>query len=143
MKLFAGLNVWILPLAAVLSFAFGGLWYGMLANQWMAALGKTEADIKGAGGPSPLPFIVTFIAQLVMAWILAGLILHMARAGIPATWRNGMISAALVWFGFVLMPLIVNHQFQMQRPSLTAIDSGHWLGVLLIQGAILGMWGLA
>ncbi len=143
MKLFAGLNVWMLPLAAVASFAFGGLWYGFLSKQWLAAIGKTEADIKGAGGPSPWPFIATFLAQLIMAWVLAGLILHMTKAGIPASLRNGMLSAALVWFGFVMMPLIVNHQFQMQRPSLTVIDGGHWLGVLLIQGAILGLWGLA
>ena len=26
--------------------------------------------------------------------------------------------------------------------SLTLIDGGHWLGVLLIQGAILGWWGV-
>lgn len=143
MKLFAGLNVWMLPLAAVLSFAFGGIWYGLLSRQWMAALGRTEDEIKSGGGPSPVPFIITFLAQLVMAWVLAGLILHLTRAGIPATLRSGMITAALAWFGFVLAPLVVNHQFQMQKPALTAIDGAHWLGVLLIQGAILGMWGLA
>ena len=143
MKFFAGLNVWMLPLAAVASFAFGGLWYGLLAKQWMAALGRTEVEMKGAGGPSPIPFIITFLAQLVMAWVLAGLIHHLARSGIPATLRSGMITAALIWFGFVLAPLVVNHQFQMQRPTLTVIDSAHWLGVLLIQGAILGLWGLA
>lgn len=143
MKFFTGLNAWMLPLAAVASFAFGGLWYGVLSKQWMAALGRTEDEIKGGGGPSPVPFIITFIAQLVMAWVLAGLILHLTRAGIPATLRSGMVTAALAWFGFVLAPLVVNHQFQMQKPMLTAIDGAHWLGVLLIQGAILGLWGLA
>jgi Protein of unknown function (DUF1761) len=143
MKFFAGLNVWMLPLAAVLSFAFGGIWYGLLSKPWMAALGRSEDDIKAGGGPSPVPFIITFIAQLVMAWVLAGLILHMTRAGIPATLRSGMITAALVWLGFVLAPLVVNHQFQMQKPVLTVIDGVHWLGVLLIQGAVLGLWGLA
>ena len=142
MKIFAGLNVWALPVAAVLSFAFGGIWYGLLAKQWMAALGRTEEDPKVAGGPAPLPFAIAFIAQLVMAWVLAGLILHLARAGIAANMRNGLITAGLIWFGFVLAPLVVNHQFQMQRPSLTVIDGVHWLGVLLIQGAVLGMWGL-
>lgn len=142
MKFFAGLNVWALPLAAVLSFAFGGVWYGSLSRQWMAAAGLTEERIKREGNPSPLPFVITFLAQLVMAWLLAGLILHMARAGIQASLRNGMLTAAFVWLGFTLMPLVVNHQFQMQRPALTVIDGAHWLGVLLIQGAVLGMWGL-
>lgn len=143
MKLFAGLNVWAFPLAAVMSFAFGGIWYGLLAQHWMAALGRSEAEIRGSGGPSPVPFVITFVAQLIMAWVLAGLILHMSKAGIPANLRSGMITAGLVWFGFVLAPLVVNHQFQMQRPALTLIDGLHWLGVLLIQGAVLGMWGLA
>jgi hypothetical protein len=142
MKLFAGLNVWALPLAAVLSFAFGGIWYGLLSKRWMAASGLTEEKLKAKGGPSPVPFAVTFVAQIVMAWMLAGLILHMRLAGITPGLRTGMLIAAIVWFGFVLMPLIVNHMFQMQRPSLTVIDGLHWLGVLLIQGAVLGMWGL-
>jgi hypothetical protein len=142
MKLFAGLNVWALPLAAVLSFVFGGIWYGLLSKQWMAAVGRTEEELRGAGGPPVAPFAITFVAQLVMAWMLAGLILHMRLAGIPPGLRTGMLIGAIVWFGFVLMPLIVNHVFQMQRPSLTVIDGLHWLGVLLIQGAVLGFWGL-
>jgi hypothetical protein len=33
--------------------------------------------------------------------------------------------------------------FQGAKGALTVIDGGHWLGVLLIQGAILGWWGVA
>ena len=142
MKLFAGLNVWALPLAAIASFLFGGLWYGMLSKQWMAAAGLDEQRIK-AGGANAWPFVITFLCQLFMAWMLAGLILHMARAGLPATMRNGMISALFIWAGFVMTSLIVNHQFQMQKRLLTLIDGAHWLGVMLIQGAILGAWGVA
>lgn len=143
MKYFAGLNPWMLPLAAVASFIFGGVWYGLLSKPWMAAAKLSEAQIKGTGGPSPVPFVITFIAQTFMAWMLAGLILHMAKAGLPATLKNGMITSFFVWAGFVATTLIVNHRFQMQSWALTLIDGGHWLGVLLIQGAILGMWGLA
>ena len=143
MKFFAGLNAWMLPLAAVASFIFGGIWYGLLSRQWMTAAKLSEEQIKGTGGPSPVPFVITFIAQTLMAWMLAGLILHMAKAGLPANLKNGMITAFLVWAGFVITTLIVNHRFQMQSWALTLIDGGHWLGVLLIQGAILGLWGMA
>jgi hypothetical protein len=142
MAFFAGLNIWVLPVAAFLSFAFGGVWYGLLSRQWMDALGRTEDEMHGAGR-SPLPLAITFIAQIVMAWMLAGVILHFAKAGIAPGVKNGLVTGAFIWFGFVLVPLIVNHQFQMQRPSLTVIDGLHWLGVLLIQGAVLGMWGIA
>ena len=46
MKLFAGLNPWMLPVAAIASFLFGGLWYGLLSKQWMAAAKLDEADRK-------------------------------------------------------------------------------------------------
>lgn len=142
MKLFVGLNAWMLPVAAIASFAFGASWYMSLSKPWMSASGMTEEKIK-QGGTSPTPFIITFVAQLFMAWMLAGLLLHMAKAGLPANLRNGMITSLFVWAGFVMTTLTVNHRFQKQPWALTLIDGGHWLGVLLIQGAILGMWGLA
>jgi hypothetical protein len=74
--------------------------------------------------------------------MLAGVILHLAKAGQPATVRNGMISAGFIWAGFVMTSLIVNHAFQGAKRALTLIDGGHWLGVLLIQGAILGWMGI-
>jgi hypothetical protein len=43
--------------------------------------------------------------------------------------------------GFVITTMAVNHAFQGARGSLTLLDGGHWLGVLLVQGAILGWWG--
>ena len=56
--------------------------------------------------------------------------------------RAGIISGFLLWLGFVITTMAVNHTFQGARRSLTLIDGGHWLGVLLIQGAILGWWGI-
>jgi hypothetical protein len=104
----------------------------------MAAAGVGEKFVKGSGaGPSPVPFIVAFVAQLVMAWMLAGVFLHLARGGIPLTLRSGLISGALVWAGFVMTSLVVNHAFQGAKWMLTLIDGGHWLGVLLIQSAVL------
>ena len=143
MKLFAGLNVWALPLAAAASFIFGGIWYGLLSQTWMDAAGLSKDKIANSGRSMATPFIVTIVAQVLMAWILAGVILHMKKAGIPASLGNGMLIGGMIWLGFVVTTLAVNHQYQMQRTSLTVIDGLHWLGVLLIQGAILGLWGLA
>lgn len=141
MKFFVGLNAWMLPVAAIASFLFGGVWYGLLSKHWMAAAKLDEAKIK-AGSPVA-PMFLTLVAQLFMAWILAGLLLHMAKAGLPGTMKNGMITALFIWAGFIATTLVVNHRFQMQSWALTFIDAGHWLGVLLIQGLILGRWGLA
>lgn len=143
MKVFAGLNAWVLPIAALVSFLFGGLWYGLLSKPWMAAAGLTKHQIDEGGGQSPALLILTYLAQAIMAWMLAGVILHMTKAGIAATAVNGMISAAFIWFGFVLTTLAVSHRYQLRPWSLTLIDGAHWLGALLIQGAILGRFAIA
>jgi hypothetical protein len=137
---FAGLSLFAIVLAAVVSFMFGWLWYGILfPKQWMAAAGKTQADLKAQGGPTPTPFVISFVALLVMAWVLAGVIGHLGAGGI--TLRSGVIAGALMWLGFVATTLAVNHTFQGVKPILTLLDGGHWLGVLLLQGAVIGWLG--
>ena len=140
------LNYWAIVLAAIAAFVFGAIWYSTLSRQWMAARNMTAADMdkaKANMGPVPVPYIITFVAELIMAWMLAGVLLHLARGGMTVSVKAGMISGFFVWFGFVMTTLVTNHAFQGAKRSLTLIDGGHWLGVLLIQGAILGWWSVA
>lgn len=139
---FAGINHLAIVAAAAVSFLFGGIWYGMLSKQWMEAAGVTPEDIKpSSGGATVRPYIIAFGALLLMAWVLAGVIGHLGSGQV--TLRNGVITGAMVWLGFVATSLTVNHGFQMQPAKLTLIDSGHWLGVLVIQGAMIGWLGVA
>ena len=135
---FAGLNNWAILAAAVASFLFGGVWYGMFSKQWVAAAGKTEAELMQAG--MLVPMLITGLCLLVMAWVLAGIMGHLGRGQI--TLRNGLISGAFCWLGFVATTLAVNHAYQGSKRALTLIDGGHWLGVLLIQGAVIGLIGV-
>ena len=57
------------------------------------------------------------------------------------TVANGLIVAAHMWFGFVLTSMIMNHRYEGMKWSLTVIDGLHLLGVLLIQGAVIGVFG--
>lgn len=137
---FAGYNHLAIILAAVASFLFGGVWYGALSKRWMDAANITPEDIT-ANGATILPYVITFVAQLIMAWVLAGVIGHLGSGQV--TLKNGIISGAFIWLGFVVTTLAVNHAFQMQKRALTLIDGAHWLGVLLLQGAIIGWFGVA
>ncbi len=137
---FAGVNYLSLVMAAAGSFLFGGVWYGALARPWLAALGKSDAELKAATAPMSVLFAITIVAQLVMAWVLAGILGHLGPGQV--TLRTGLITAALCWLGFVATTLVINHGYQGSRPVLTLIDAGHWLGVLLIQGAIIGWLGV-
>jgi Protein of unknown function (DUF1761) len=137
---FAGMNWVAIGVAAIASFVFGGMWYGILSQQWMAALDKTEEEIKGSGRSTPVLLLIAFLAQLVMAWVLAGLIGHLGSGQV--TLSNGLVSGAFVWVGFVATTIVVNHGFQGAKTGLTVIDAGHWLGVLLLQGAVIGFLGV-
>lgn len=137
---FAGINLQAVLLAAIASFLFGGIWYGMFSRQWLAAANLEDADRKGHGWQvNAMPFIVAFVGQLVMAYVLAGVIAHLGAGQV--TLRSGMISGAFVWAGFVMTTIVVNHAFQAVSRVLTVIDGGHWLGVLVIQGAVIGWLG--
>lgn len=122
--------------AAGASFIFGGIWYSALARHWMDAVGRPPESFKDSIGL----YLVTFAAQLIMAVMLAGAIVHLERGGVPATLRTGLVTAAFIWFGFVVTSMAVNYAFHGARTKLTLIDGAHWLGVLLIQGAVIGAW---
>ncbi len=136
---FAGVNYLAVVLGAVAAFVFGGAWYGLLGKRWLAALGKEEAAVR-SGPPMALRLAIAVLALLVMAYMLAGVIGHLGPGQV--TLQNGLIGGFFIWIGFVLTTLIVNYVFQNQKPMLTVIDGGHWLGVLLIEGAIIGAIGV-
>jgi uncharacterized protein DUF1761 len=135
------LNYMAVTVAAIASFLFGGVWYHAFSRQWMDAVGMTPDKMPRDRGAIGL-YVLAFVAQLIMAWMLAGILLHMSAGGLPTTVRTGVISAGFLWFGFVMTTMVVNHAFHGARHMLTVIEGGHWLGVLLIQGAILGWWGV-
>ncbi len=128
-------------IAAVVGFPFGAVWYMLLAKPWMKAAGLTEENVQGGGG-API-YIITFICQLFMAFMLSAIVFHagsmFGSAGFSVT--SGVSVAVMIWIGFIIPTQIVNHLFQCKPFSLTVIDGGHWLGVLVIQGIIIGLIG--
>jgi hypothetical protein len=139
---FAGLNYLAIVIAAVVAWAAGAAWYMSLSKVWMAAQGLTPEKVhenKAKPGAS-LPFIYSFVAELVMAWVLAGLMAHLGAGQV--TLLNGIVSGAFCWLGFVITTLLVNTSFAMRDMRLIWIDGGHWLVVLLLMGAIIGLMGV-
>ena len=137
---FAGINHLAVVVAAVVAWLAGAAWYMTLGKSWMAALGITAeqmAEAKQRPGAN-LPFLYALVAELIMAWMLAGIVGHL---GAP-TLRSGVITGAFCWLGFVITTLVVNYTFGMRRWQLIVIDGGHWLLVLLIMGAIIGAMGV-
>ena len=135
---FAGINYIAVVAAAVCGFFFGFAYYMTLGRQWMEATGKSEESLKAGGMAKPM--VITAIAQLIMAFMLGGILGHLGAD--QMTVKGGLITGAFLWIGFVVTATAVNYAWQRAKPMLTIIDGGHWLGVLLIEGAILGAMGV-
>jgi hypothetical protein len=139
---FAGINYLAVLIAAVACWLAGAVWYMALAKPWMAAIGTTPeqmAERKKRPGAF-LPLVLAFLAALVIAWILAGILGHLGPGQV--TVRNGVISGLFCWGGFVFTTMLVNNRFAMRSPMLLLIDGGYWLLVLVLSGAIVGAIGV-
>jgi hypothetical protein len=126
---------WLAVVVATLaSYAFGAVWYMALSNQWLDALGKTRDQLQGGY----TPFIWSFAVELVMAYFIALLTLGL-MGGVSL--GGAVLVAVHIWLGFVITTLIMNHRYEGMKWSLTVIDGLHLLGVLVIQGAVIGLFG--
>ena len=139
---FVTVNWLSILLAAVAAWLFGAVYYTAMSKPWLAAMGKTMEQCKAeeaakSGLAKYAPFILALVGEVIMAWALYGILVHLKTF----TLRAGLISAALIWFGFVLTTMAVNNAFAGRKAMLTAIDGAAWLGALLIIGAIVGAMG--
>jgi hypothetical protein len=139
---FAGLNYLAIVIAAIVAWVAGAVWYMSLGKLWTTAQGMTPEQMH-ANRNKPgayLPFIYVLVAELVMAWVLAGLMGHLGAGQV--TLLNGVISGAFCWLGFVITTLVPNVTFAMRDKQLIWIDGGHWLIVLVLMGGIIGLMGI-
>jgi hypothetical protein len=139
---FAGLNYLAIVIAAIVAWVAGAVWYMSLGKIWTQAQGLTPERLhENKSRPGAyLPFIYCLVAELVMAWVLAGLMAHLGTGQV--TLLNGVVSGAFCWLGFVITTLVVGNTFALRDLRLIWIDGGHWLIVLVLMGAIIGLMGV-
>lgn len=135
-----GVNVLAVVVATAAAFGFGAIWYMLLAEPWMRAVGWPAEKIayqKAHGPESRAPFLITFAAELVMAVVLAAAIGETGQVTIA----DGILAGMVLWLGLVVTTIAVNNAYAGRPAALTVIDGLHWLGVLAIQGATIGAFG--
>jgi len=129
---FSGINYLAVVVAAVAAWLASSVWYMSLSKPYAVALGKTPVPAFG-------PYFFAFVVDLIIAWMPAGLLGDLGAGQV--TPRNGVISEAFVWFGFVLTTMAVNYTFSGRDRRLLLIDAGNWLVVLFVAGAVIGLFG--
>ena len=135
-------NILAIVTAAAAAWLFAGIYYTLVSGPWLTAMGKTLEQCKAeqaakSGVAKATPFILAFVGNLIMAWAIYGIVLHMNMF----TVRAGLITGAACWLGFVLTTVTVNNAFQGRKAMLTVIDGIGWLGALAIIGAVIGWFG--
>ncbi len=130
------LKVVTVIVAALAGWIFGALWYWALGQQWAKSLQRTLP-----GGPPDRPgasaIVISLVAELVMATMLFGIVFHIGEVNV----ERALFSAVMLWIGFVATTVTVNNRFARDSWSRTLIDAGHWLGVLLVMGLVIGLFG--
>src|SRR5262245_13956343 len=120
------MNFLVMIAAAVCAWLFGAMYYGTLGKHWVAAQGSTMEEFRARQAAkvgklsAQIPFLLSFIAELIMAYVLYGVMKHVAHAS-PLTVHNGLISGAFIWFGFILTAIAVNYAFSGRKAMLTII----------------------
>jgi Protein of unknown function (DUF1761) len=130
----ASLNYWAVLVATIASFLIGGLWYSPVLFQraWMQAAGVTGAQLRN--GDLRLIFGVSFVLQLIAAFVL-GLFL-----GPKADLAFGLTAGLMVGVAWVATAFGVVYLFERRPSRLFWINAGYQVSVYAIMGAILGTW---
>jgi hypothetical protein len=127
-------EIFVIIAATIASYIAGSIWYLVIGKHWRQALGWAEGAEPYR--PRPVELLVAFVGQLMMAVALSLLIRHLGHASA----NRGILIGASVWLGFVLPTLATNVVFQRRSLALIWQDGGHWLLLLMVQGAVIGFF---
>ena len=124
--------------AAVVYWLLGAVWFGVLFTKPWMQLEHISPEQAAAmqGAASAFPYVVSFVLNLLIAFVLAQL----------CSWRNATTAAkgaslgVLLWIGIVGPITYTTHMYEMRPLNLFLINEGYVLVGLLVMGAIVGAW---
>ena len=122
--------------AAAAHWVLGAIWFTVFQKPWLKGIGKTMVELSASGTPASLGYVVAFISNLAIAYVLGWLILATG----PQTVGRGLQMAVLLWFGFVATTFATSYVFEARSFEIFAISAGYPLAGMLLMGSILGGW---
>lgn len=133
-------NYLAVVVAAIAYMALGFFWYSPagFGKPWMKLVGMTEEHMKNAGKGMQKTYAISFVAALLMAYVL-GVFVDLAEASTVAA---GVQVGFWAWVGFVATTGANEFLFAVKpKPwKLYWINQGYLLVSLLVAGAILAVW---
>jgi hypothetical protein len=130
-------NYLAIVVAAIACFLFEAGWYSAFMQPWLDGIGRTREWLMSAAGYNP---VLQFGTALLSAAVIASAISCVTQLTGPQTALRGIKVGALLWLGFVLTTWSTEYVFEVRPLSLLGINSGFWLGGMMLMGAIVGAW---
>ena len=129
------MGFWSVLIAAAVAFGVASAWYTTLAKRWVAATGRSEAELRAVG--KALPMTIALVSYLLVAGTLRHILASSDVSGLFA----GLVSGLGVGL-FIAAPFILtNYAFARQPRALWWIDAGHAVLACTAMGAVLGLAG--
>ena len=137
MQALQSVNYFAVLVCGIVAVGLGALWYSpiLLGKIWLIAVDKSEEELKANFKPVKA-YTVSFIAQLVTAYILAR-IMSFIGATTP---EEGIRVAFMAWIGFTATTLTISMIFEGKTFKQFIVDGGYHLIVFIIYGLVLGAW---
>lgn len=136
-------NIWGIIAAVVVSMVVGYIWYAkpVFGKEWMKLAKINEKQAKEGSGVAMLGMI--FFA-FVLAHVLATLTFIVDYFyGDDLTYlQSALMTAVLVWLGFMLYVSMTLSLFEQRGSRLTLINVGNQLATILAMAATIGVIGL-
>jgi hypothetical protein len=125
--------VWV---AGIAQFVLGACWYTVFSGAWLAAIGKTEAQVKADQPNMAIPLIIAIAVAVIIAYTLAWLIPKLGTPSAACGAKTGVTLAVTL----IASTMAMNYGFEARSISLWLINSGYMVAGMAIMGAIVGAW---
>jgi hypothetical protein len=120
---------------------FGAIWYALLfGNAWVAAVGKTQADLGAAMGY--WPYLISLVAGLFIAYGCDNMLWHYEHAGASKGAQVGLLAGVC----FAAASMVIAYSYAARGLTLMLIDGGYLIIGFIITGAVVGAlraWALS
>lgn len=116
---------------AIVMFVWGAIWYTLLGNAWLGALGKTTDQLMRYGY---VPYAVSFIASLFVAYCFDNMLWHYETGNAKKGAQVGLLTGVCIYAAMML----TLYAFQGQPVTLMLIDGGYGIIGFVLAGATVG-----
>ena len=129
----SGRNIGAIVAAAVVHFLFGAVWFTVLMNPWMAAIGKTQEQLMAQGSPA-VAYTVAFICNLLIGYAIFRVLTW--RGNISAC--NGAMVGLLLGLLIAGATIVTEMVFEAAPLKAMAIIAGYPIIGLILMGLVIG-----